>query len=1202
MPQECANCPRCHKSGLPIVLTRYAVALKYNEDLAGLDRENPEMVKNNPEAQARYGKGILPASGNFEATDKEGNKAPHLGEGTQYTLRLLRSGYVYVYNKDDPLDELRCYEVSNNGLITETTPNTPRCGCPNERYDVACAPDKNLMTAGILTIRNADKVKEVWIGYSDTKWTPAVARLHEDREYRKRHMRRIDVAAWMGGNYQQKHTANIHEIDSKKAIIAEYVPGMVKEAFSFSTSKFNGKDTGLKISLKKTAEELNKGKDEKSKFPIPPRDEDIMALTMWSGSKLTAEQRARIAATPFERLVEEFDRFYDRAHSCTRQNTQYKGKGMILALDDPAGILMDLDGLIEQRRTLFVNQKEIKRGLRATGYIGAIQGSVIENITKEAAKEYKEEIEKVYRESGIAIIHWETGESVLTGSDLEKMNEIKSGQEATVKKKYEDEWMKKYIPKLADNQPRAFQDKYEAAFKNFRKTYIDTLAEAHAKWMESDRTWQYFDCNYDSGDSIEAREQSASYVDLFARCVGSTDLLESCRDLYVKWLSTKSLDEKNLLWQSINVHSKLQAKESIDATGNIEAMAKALAPLARDMERKVENGENTLNEELAAAKIIRERLYNWFNFSQLMTKRNLQAFAIDSSGKLKDLEQAQKKLKEAVEVSKEISKSLVKVRDDISKTDGKIAAVDEKLKTAKASYHHKIEVAARLDFTKHAHRVHKLFAELDAISAASSVDGTPLGGLINHFKSSFAHAQKLIHSGAVPSSEVFKHFETVINAQNNRIPIQSFIEGYPMDVVRMQTPRSLKGSRAIGRQLKAFSDKQSMRYAVKAAVEDALAFNAFSLSSLHPDEKANLLKLLSGGFTTEARQTMVVGSNNVFFFQKGWFYSLSGRQDVSKREAKILKRKLQLSNELDMVNDSMRANNEKLRRALSDSATRDWNKNIAPLNIERQSLTSSRAGLEAEASRLSDKRAQIEAEVKSVNAEHSRIKSDYITVEHRSGVRAGFIEGFDKVMRPLTVLMAGFHLWVTMDTLDKMGEKARAPGVDDVAYKEAYSTYVGSVFCAVGIGAEASIRSYKAIARNFKWAPFLRVSPVVSKLLGAATAPITFIEAYWDGTRAMKAYHNRESGWALGYGLCSFFGLATGVLSLFVIIGYTPLAPVAIICALIYAVAAGIVAYFSPNEMQRFLKECFLGKFPSMNSEYEEIQFKRLGINLAPQK
>ena len=49
-------------------------------------------------------------------------------------------------------------------------------------------------------------------------------------------------------------------------------------------------------------------------------------------------------------------------------------------------------------------------------------------------------------------------------------------------------------------------------------------------------------------------------------------------------------------------------------------------------------------------------------------------------------------------------------------------------------------------------------------------------------------------------------------------------------------------------------------------------------------------------------------------------------------------------------------------------------------------------------------------------------------------------------------------------------------------------------------------------------------------------------------------------------------------------------------------IRAGIIVYFSPNEMQRFLKECFLGRTPSMNSEYEEIQFNRLGINLAPQE
>ena len=84
-------CPNCIRFGFPILLARYAVA-----------RTDAEVRRRAPSLQTPFGSGVqdivLPAS------------------DAQYTLRLLRGGYVYAFN--ETRDEWLAWQVNEHGDLS----------------------------------------------------------------------------------------------------------------------------------------------------------------------------------------------------------------------------------------------------------------------------------------------------------------------------------------------------------------------------------------------------------------------------------------------------------------------------------------------------------------------------------------------------------------------------------------------------------------------------------------------------------------------------------------------------------------------------------------------------------------------------------------------------------------------------------------------------------------------------------------------------------------------------------------------------------------------------------------------------------------------------------------------------------------------------------------------------------------------------
>lgn len=198
-PSMCENpCETCAKEGLPLLLTRYA--------LMPSEAKAPKLA------------------GQLDAPDLQ--KVP-LGSTAHYGLRLLRSGYVYVFDeKRTHWDE---YFVTTDGFLSKMP---PRIRALKQQAKPAtefrCARNGAAPLAGVITIRNAKHAGKVWIGFSDVEWTDAVFIAHQAEDHRKKHMQCITVSG--GKVATQPDTAPLEQLEQ---VVPEFKLPKVQGQTSF---------------------------------------------------------------------------------------------------------------------------------------------------------------------------------------------------------------------------------------------------------------------------------------------------------------------------------------------------------------------------------------------------------------------------------------------------------------------------------------------------------------------------------------------------------------------------------------------------------------------------------------------------------------------------------------------------------------------------------------------------------------------------------------------------------------------------------------------------------------------------------------------------------------------------------------------------------------------------------------------------------
>ncbi|KVP04554.1 T6SS effector BTH_I2691 family protein [Burkholderia stagnalis] len=517
------KCGLCDKHGLLIMPVRYAIA----PDTFGLPRLPASMtVEDAPHGAGKAAPG---------SAGKEAKQDLTLGGGAHYTARLLRSGYLYVY--DEKRDRMEAYWVTQDGYYFRFPSETL---VPDEaRHAKPCNDNGHPELSGCIGIDNATDAGLVWLGFSDVQWTSAVIRAHRGRAgkaQRERHMRAFDAGAW----------ARRHPTPQRNG--ASPQPGTAPPNAAHTVPL-----TALAGTVAEYAPTSAAGKH-------PKRFQPPLAPEFHLRSGLADKMLA----------------------ACHRRSPGMTGA--IVALDDPAGIAQDIAALLEwhQERLLDTHVPQDKYG-KGYGYvttyrdlvelssaIGVLQEADAQKTAMEvvqAAPQFADHMKAadpvareydamLARTPALANLPPMPGKFSKPPTPAEKAaaaarddaRRHPSGETilAAQKRSWDNYLARTVIPDPQGPFQR-WLGELKAAEKILHERHLDPLARAHAAWMRSNLLANKLEFTHDGADP----ESGDVYTYTMHLCMAATHRFGACRDVYVNWLKGDVNDRSNVLLRAL---------------------------------------------------------------------------------------------------------------------------------------------------------------------------------------------------------------------------------------------------------------------------------------------------------------------------------------------------------------------------------------------------------------------------------------------------------------------------------------------------------------------------------------------------------------------------------------------------------------------------------------------------------------------------
>ncbi|KAA3655469.1 MAG: hypothetical protein DWQ11_00775 [Proteobacteria bacterium] len=451
------SCEFCEKRGLPILPGRFAVAPRG----AGLPRASGKM---------------LPLGCEYSVIE--------LGMHAHYTVRMLRSGYLYMYN--EALGRWSGWFVTEGGYFMPFEPRQ----CVDTAYlkgREPCSRQGHREISSCITISSPKLATNVWLAFSDVEWTPRVLDLHDDAGYRARHMQKLNIKALLQGKLPAGQP--VEKLGKLAATVAEYAEEASGRAMAFS--------------------------------PVP-----------WQGRAGRAQD-----------VIEAAD-------------VLNPGKGVIIALDDPAGIARDLDALMQHELDAFMLRGDDRHELATHEAIASLERAV-----RTSAIAREDEAADVLADDMVA--QPDLG-MLFAGYRQEKLSRIERMRTVTeeeARRVADHEWAK-YRNKFDEPAMRSWKLGFDARMRAFDAERIAPLALAHSTWMRSTIMAATMACHYDDEDV----DSGLAYALNIGMCIGGTQDKAVCFDLYADWLNGTPTDKGNLILRALVLNQQRTAEQIDSAT------------------------------------------------------------------------------------------------------------------------------------------------------------------------------------------------------------------------------------------------------------------------------------------------------------------------------------------------------------------------------------------------------------------------------------------------------------------------------------------------------------------------------------------------------------------------------------------------------------------------------------------------------------
>ncbi|WP_157959080.1 T6SS effector BTH_I2691 family protein [Salinicola endophyticus] len=436
--QSIANCRVCQRSGLPILPLRYAVTRTDGGDQAG-----------HPPGPEIHGPLI-----------DETVRGINLPDGQHYTMRLLREGYLYVFN------ELRGrwtgYTVTEKGYLIEYVdlshdvvssldPDKPqpidgRLEPPAEKQEFACNSSPDHVHPGrCVMIPDADKAGDVYFVFSEVAWTKRVWKKYAVNENsRREYMRKISLSDWRG-----KQGEHIDSLDKVEEYLAEAKYRWVPPSHSNNSAPSEG-DDGESTAFSS------------SPFSMNGMREQVEPLSSW----------ARLQAQPLN---------MDAA---------------VIGLVDPVAVAMEIKELSRERVLDWTSEPDRKRKHESAVMIQTVKAAV-ENGAEAATAESRSMLMGVLGAIMPAHVGAAYGGQPGLSGVARAMDEAKKLSEDDINLVHERAW-EKYKERYDFSAHETFlKVEYPTQLNEFEEKLSNPLDRAYVDWLESSPLKNGFKHNYD---------------------------------------------------------------------------------------------------------------------------------------------------------------------------------------------------------------------------------------------------------------------------------------------------------------------------------------------------------------------------------------------------------------------------------------------------------------------------------------------------------------------------------------------------------------------------------------------------------------------------------------------------------------------------------------------------------------------------------
>ena len=315
-------CPNCITSGLPLLLTRYAVA-----------RADEEVREAAPVLQAPF--------------DDIRSAQPLPAGAAHYTLRLLRGGYVYSYHQ--ARDEWKAWQLNEYGDLSAFDIRDQTPPPQNDTEPARCSRHGETLLSKCIIVPDAAQATLLWLAYSSAPWTRRVWQKHKDEAYRQQHMRCVDIAVWRTGASTQAHVAGLEHALSQVA----------------------------ELHLAKPSTALTVSRDDRGVQGIPA----INAVPGVHAFEYSLDQWANYSIAQVDLLI---------AQANIAAGHPQVSPPALVALDDPIGIISDLNQLATERILEWEAEPERQERLQSASSISMIEGAARQGAFEDVAYRRRE--------------------------------------------------------------------------------------------------------------------------------------------------------------------------------------------------------------------------------------------------------------------------------------------------------------------------------------------------------------------------------------------------------------------------------------------------------------------------------------------------------------------------------------------------------------------------------------------------------------------------------------------------------------------------------------------------------------------------------------------------------------------------------------------------------------------------------------------